>query len=105
MLNTFDTQQRVFSQVKAMFVMYAQVSSGCVNWIRKFVLRAARLRDLVELGGLTAQDLAFLEASAWAGLSMLAARRPASRKPQADLGSPATAQRHSGRMGNVRTSA
>ena len=39
--------------------------------IRKFVLRAARLGDLVELGALTATAAAFLEASVRAGLNIL----------------------------------
>ena len=41
--------------------------------IRKFVLRAARLRDLVELGSLTAPAAAFLDASVRAGLNILVA--------------------------------
>lgn len=41
--------------------------------IRKFVLRAARLRDLVELGSLTSAAAAFLEASVRAGLNVLVA--------------------------------
>lgn len=41
--------------------------------IRKFVLRAARLRDLVELGSLTPQAASFLEASVRAGLNILVA--------------------------------
>jgi pilus assembly protein CpaF len=41
--------------------------------IRKFVLKAARLQDLVELGSLTAQAAAFLEASIRAGLNVLVA--------------------------------
>src|SRR4051794_9880597 len=41
--------------------------------IRKFVLRAARLRDLVELGSMSAQAAAFLEASVRAGLNILVA--------------------------------
>ena len=41
--------------------------------IRKFVLRAARLHDLVELGSLTPQAAAFLEASVRAGLNILVA--------------------------------
>jgi pilus assembly protein CpaF len=41
--------------------------------IRKFVLRAARLRDLVELGSMTPQAAAFLEASVRAGLNTLVA--------------------------------
>lgn len=41
--------------------------------IRKFVLRAARLRDLVELGSMTAPAAAFLEASVRAGLNILVA--------------------------------
>ena len=41
--------------------------------IRKFVLRAARLSDLVELGSLTPQAAAFLEASVRAGLNILVA--------------------------------
>ncbi len=41
--------------------------------IRKFVLRAARLSDLVELGSLTARAAAFLEASVRAGLNILVA--------------------------------
>jgi pilus assembly protein CpaF len=39
--------------------------------IRKFVLRAARLRDLVELGSLTPAAAGFLEASVRAGLNVL----------------------------------
>ncbi|MFT4264560.1 MAG: ATPase, T2SS/T4P/T4SS family [Nocardioides sp.] len=41
--------------------------------IRKFVLRAARLHDLVELGSLTPAAAAFLEASVRAGLNILVA--------------------------------
>jgi pilus assembly protein CpaF len=41
--------------------------------IRKFVLKAARLNDLVELGSLTPQAAAFLEASVRAGLNILVA--------------------------------
>ena len=41
--------------------------------IRKFVLRAARLRDLVELGSMTPGAAAFLEASVRAGLNVLVA--------------------------------
>jgi pilus assembly protein CpaF len=41
--------------------------------IRKFVLTAARLHDLVELGSLTSQAAAFLEASVRAGLNVLVA--------------------------------
>jgi len=41
--------------------------------IRKFVLRAGRLSDLVELGSLTPQAAAFLEASVRAGLNILVA--------------------------------
>ncbi|MDQ4055600.1 MAG: Flp pilus assembly complex ATPase component TadA [Actinomycetota bacterium] len=41
--------------------------------IRKFVLRAARLSDLVELGSLTLRAAAFLEASVRAGLNVLVA--------------------------------
>lgn len=57
------------------------ISRGCwaVN-IRKLVLRASRLRDLVELGSLTAQAAALLEASVWAGLNIFVA---AARKPEA----------------------
>jgi pilus assembly protein CpaF len=50
----------------------AAVFFTAVN-IRKFVLRAARLRDLVELGGLTPPAAAFLEASVRAGLNILVA--------------------------------
>ncbi|MEO5851998.1 MAG: ATPase, T2SS/T4P/T4SS family, partial [Nocardioides sp.] len=39
--------------------------------IRKFVLRAARLHDLVELGSLSAHAATFLEASVRAGLNIL----------------------------------
>lgn len=39
--------------------------------VRKFVLRAARLADLVELGSLTVAAAAFLEASVRAGLNIL----------------------------------
>ncbi len=41
--------------------------------IRKFVLKAARLSDLVELGSLTPTAAAFLEASVRAGLNILVA--------------------------------
>jgi len=41
--------------------------------IRKFVLRAARLSDLVDLGSLTPQAARFLEASMRAGLNVLVA--------------------------------
>ena len=41
--------------------------------IRKFVLRAARLSDLVELGSLTSCAAAFLEASVRAGLNIMVA--------------------------------
>lgn len=41
--------------------------------IRKFVLRAARLHDLVDLGSLTPRAAAFLEASVRAGLNVLVA--------------------------------
>src|SRR5690242_6794351 len=41
--------------------------------IRKFLLRAAHLEDLVELGTLTPQAAAFLEASVRAGLNILVA--------------------------------
>ena len=41
--------------------------------IRKFVLRAARLPDLVELGSLTPRAAAFLDASIRAGLNVLVA--------------------------------
>lgn len=41
--------------------------------IRKFVLKAARLSDLVQLGSLTAQAADFLEASVKAGLNILVA--------------------------------
>lgn len=41
--------------------------------IRKFTLKAARLSDLVELGSLTQQAAAFLEASVRAGLNVLVA--------------------------------
>ncbi len=41
--------------------------------IRKFVVRAARLHDLVELGSLTEQAAAFLDASVKAGLNIVVA--------------------------------
>jgi pilus assembly protein CpaF len=41
--------------------------------IRKFMLRAARLQDLVDLGSLTPRAAAFLEASVRAGLNILVA--------------------------------
>ena len=41
--------------------------------IRKFVLKAARLSDLVELGSLSSQAAAFLDASVRAGLNILVA--------------------------------
>ena len=41
--------------------------------IRKFVLRAAQLSDLVRLGSMTAQAAAFLEAAVLAGLNILVA--------------------------------
>ena len=43
--------------------------------IRKFVLKAARLSDLVELGSLTPAAAAFLEASVRAGSERLGRRR------------------------------
>lgn len=46
------------------------------NYIRKFVLCAARLRDLVEPGSLTARAAAFLKASVRAAPHVLAARGP-----------------------------
>jgi pilus assembly protein CpaF len=55
-------------------VVLEGISRGCtaVN-IRKFVLTAARLHDLVELGSMTTQAAAFLEASVRAGLNTLVA--------------------------------
>jgi pilus assembly protein CpaF len=55
-------------------VVLEGISRGCtaVN-IRKFVLNAARLHDLVELGSMTTQAAAFLEASVRAGLNTLVA--------------------------------
>jgi pilus assembly protein CpaF len=55
-------------------VVLEGISRGCtaVN-IRKFVLTAARLHDLVELGSLTTRAAAFLEASIRAGLNILIA--------------------------------
>ncbi|MEP6816215.1 MAG: ATPase, T2SS/T4P/T4SS family, partial [Marmoricola sp.] len=41
--------------------------------VRKFVLRAARLADLVELGSMTSQAARFLEASVLAGLNIVVA--------------------------------
>jgi len=41
--------------------------------VRKFVLRAARLADLVELGSLSVAAATFLEASVRAGLNVLVA--------------------------------
>jgi len=41
--------------------------------IRKFVVRAAKLRDLVELGSLNEQAAQFLEASVVAGLNIVVA--------------------------------
>ncbi|WP_299052151.1 ATPase, T2SS/T4P/T4SS family [uncultured Nocardioides sp.] len=41
--------------------------------IRKFVLRAAKLHDMVELGSLSPQAARFLEASIRAGLNVLVA--------------------------------
>ena len=43
------------------------------NYIRKFVLTAGRLHELVELGTLTPRAAAFLEASVRAGLNILVA--------------------------------
>lgn len=55
-------------------VVLEGISRGfCAVNIRKFVLRAARLSDLVELGSLTAQAARFLEASVLAGLNILVA--------------------------------
>ena len=41
--------------------------------IRKFVVRAVRLHDLVELGSLTDQAAQFLDASVRAGLNIVVA--------------------------------
>ena len=41
--------------------------------IRKFVLPASRLHDLVELGSLSTQAASFLEASVRAGLNIMIA--------------------------------
>lgn len=46
---------------------------GLVVNIRKFVVRAARLQDLVELGSLTEQAAVFLEMAVTAGLSIVVA--------------------------------
>ncbi len=43
--------------------------------IRKFVLRAARLHDLVELGSMSPRAATFLEATVRAGLNVLVSRR------------------------------
>ena len=55
-------------------VVLSGISRGftAVN-IRKFVLRAGKLSDLVELGSLTPQAASFLEASVRAGLNILIA--------------------------------
>jgi pilus assembly protein CpaF len=55
-------------------VVLEGISRGCtaVN-IRKFVLTAARLHDLVELGSMSARAAGFLEASVRAGLNVLVA--------------------------------
>jgi pilus assembly protein CpaF len=51
------------------------VTFTAVN-IRKFVLRAARLHDLVELGSMPPRAAAFLEASIRAGLNVLVQADP-----------------------------
>ena len=57
-----------------LLVVLEVISRGfsAVN-VRKFVLRATRVSDLVELGSLSAQAAAFLEASVRAGLNILVA--------------------------------
>ena len=50
-----------------------QVSDTAPYYIRKFVVRAARLGDLVGLGSLTEPAAAFLEASVVAGLNIIVA--------------------------------
>ena len=61
------------------------VKDTAVN-IRKFVLRAASLGGLVELGSLTSQAAAFLDASVRAGLNILVAGgTQAGRKPRCSL--------------------
>jgi pilus assembly protein CpaF len=52
---------------------------GVVN-IRKFILTAARLHELVELGTLSHQAASFLEASVRAGLNVLVAGSPQAGK-------------------------
>lgn len=49
--------------------------------IRRFVLKAARLQDLVELGSLTRQAARFIDASVGAGLNILVASRHAGGQP------------------------
>jgi pilus assembly protein CpaF len=55
-------------------VVLEGISSGfCAVNIRKFVVRASRLRELVELGSLTEQAALFLEAGVRAGLNIVVA--------------------------------
>ncbi|WP_447643354.1 hypothetical protein [Nocardioides zeae] len=56
--------------------------------IRKFVLRAARLDDLVELRSLTPQAAAFLTASVRAGLNVLVAGERSPARPRCSTASP-----------------
>jgi pilus assembly protein CpaF len=49
--------------------------------IRNFMLRAARLQDLVDLGSLSPRAAAFLEASVRAGLNILVAGGTKAGKP------------------------
>jgi pilus assembly protein CpaF len=49
--------------------------------VRKFVVRASHLEDLVTLGTLTAQAAAFLEAAVASGLNILVAGGTQAGKP------------------------
>ena len=53
--------------------MSAQVSGGSLQHVRKFVVKATHLDDLVGLGTLTATAARFLDACVVAGLNVLVA--------------------------------
>ncbi len=62
-----------FTQVRRPGAALLQVSRRQSDYIRKFVLRAARLGDLVGLGSLTPAAARFLDAAVLAGLNMIVA--------------------------------
>jgi len=66
-------RQRCFSRSEGSQATSAQVKATAPLNIRKFVVRASRLEDLVELGSLTSQAAAFLDASVRAGLNIVVA--------------------------------